>query len=782
MSFGFGVADLKGVLKLSKWLWDNHFDKNNTADERYDRLGRSIANLRVQIVRLHDGAASALDNCDPYSPDNDALKTESIGVVGDFMTTIQKCEKLLKQHVKLEKNRAGFITNVVWGVKVKDEVDELTQQLQSHAQRLSLVVEPVKFSVLQELQESVAELVERSRRQDPELRAQSSDLVPKWLYDVFEASLTINTPRTVRSTSDLSVKEGCDLLHHHFSDRRSDSSSRGRAAAVAHYLQLLKCQWIISTLRKSREYPSQRYSSAFPRFISNVEIQIYRDLETIRRTPRAEVSEKELRELLSKRKDLFLIWDPPVARPIVSVDHKEEDEERIARVSLASHGNHKEGLVIFRKGTTSFRLVPTFEMDGEMKPSPYFRPGAFRLRNDTFFARYAVDAHPTIELYTEDSRVPITYELKDTEDALALQHALTGYEVICFQRNVKWSAQRGVRPTKLQFSSSSRTDQLRGCAQIWRWSPLLEAVHPDERSVRTSEESPRLPKGNTSSPSLQEGLSYTASDKESASPSSPTGSASVASRPSSIAPSQRTASAASFVTRRDTKSGKTKRVDLQPPKSPALVFLGYANNNYTCYYLELTTDLFIDRSACACTNEGDGGDCNVLVIQHPKRKRFEIRQLSVCDTEDARKDWNLGAFITATSPAKTSRQDVITSADYKHLLLSFPTAAERKQFSQEFDRTTDTYYNEIVKYHQDRGKLTQTSERPEQLSQNTSSVYDLSSARSSVVSTLGVFEHEITAYNHRTTRTATLAGARLILSAQSVPNLTPSAFLSAFTA
>jgi hypothetical protein len=31
MSFGFGAADLKGVLKLSKWLWDNCFDKDGTA-------------------------------------------------------------------------------------------------------------------------------------------------------------------------------------------------------------------------------------------------------------------------------------------------------------------------------------------------------------------------------------------------------------------------------------------------------------------------------------------------------------------------------------------------------------------------------------------------------------------------------------------------------------------------------------------------------------------------------------------------------------------------------
>lgn len=31
MSFGYGVADLKGAIKLCSWMWENCFDKDGTA-------------------------------------------------------------------------------------------------------------------------------------------------------------------------------------------------------------------------------------------------------------------------------------------------------------------------------------------------------------------------------------------------------------------------------------------------------------------------------------------------------------------------------------------------------------------------------------------------------------------------------------------------------------------------------------------------------------------------------------------------------------------------------
>ena len=538
-------------------------------------------------------------------------------VVGNFIEAIKRCEALLTKHIRLEKDKAGFITNVVWGVKVQEEVDELTRQLQVHAQRLSLVAEPVKYSVLQELRQGVAELVDRARRLDPDLKAQATELVPEWLREVFEANAAVNAPSTARYISNIPVKEGCDLLHRHFSRRHPQDAStdpRSRAAAVRHYLNLLKCQWIVNVLRNTRDFPTYRHGSAFPLFISNVEIQIYQDLQTISRTPRAEVSEQELRALLVESMEPFLIWEPPRIRPVISVTDKKEDEERIATISLACEEGHKEDLLVFKKGTTGFRFVPTQEVDGEVRPSPYLKEERFNLRTDKFFPKYTVDSRgsPRVDFYHDNANTPVTYELKGLRDAWALQRAITGYEVAGSERAVKWGAQTP-RLSKLGFGNNSKKE-LFGCVQIWRWNPPVEAIPSDgSAAARSSSEAPRSPKTSSSAQEKELRSSsekeiesaareggyiasppnraprYSASQKElGSSPpnkefrysSSPREFGYLSSPPPSIAPSTTTA----FF--RENELPRGKHVELQPPVPPVVLFFGHSENTYTCYHLE----------------------------------------------------------------------------------------------------------------------------------------------------------------------------------------------------
>lgn len=119
----------------------------------------------------------------------------------------------------------------------------MIRQLQFHIDRLQIILEPVKVGDLAIIRIAVLELLETSRRQDPGLIAQASDLVPGWLNDVFDGNARINVPLGVANILEIGVKDGCDFLYRAFASRNSHNSSLdARAYAIRRYLNILKYQ------------------------------------------------------------------------------------------------------------------------------------------------------------------------------------------------------------------------------------------------------------------------------------------------------------------------------------------------------------------------------------------------------------------------------------------------------------------------------------------------------------------------------------------------------------
>lgn len=420
-------------------------------DERYKRLKDSVKGLQDQVVRLHRVVETSLAerSYNPANPTDQDLQREFNDVAGDCIQTIDKCYRLLRnpRHVKLDKNRAGIIKNITWGATVQPAVDQLIRQFQFHIDRLQIILEPVKVGDLAIIRIAVLELLETSRRQDPGLIAQASDLVPGWLNDVFDGNARINVPLGVANILEIGVKDGCDLLYRAFASRNShDSSLDARACAIRRYLNILKCQWIINTLRKTPGFPKHRSGSAFSIFVSNIEVSLCHDLQTISRTPGASVSDQDLRNLFAQADRPFLIWNPPTLRRFRSPTEREVGEEHILTVGLASNGP-KEELIFFKKGRTDFRLVPTEEVEGKPQLSPYLGEVRFKLCVDKFVARYAVGEAGIpglipMDLYLQGHTNPVTYHMKDLQDVWAFQRAMLGYEVTGNECNVRWTAQK----------------------------------------------------------------------------------------------------------------------------------------------------------------------------------------------------------------------------------------------------------------------------------------------------------------------------------------------------
>lgn len=497
----------------------------------------------------------------PANPTDQDLQREFKDVAGDCIQTIDKCYKLLRnpRHVELDKNRAGIIKNITWGATVQPAVDQLIRQLQFHIDRLQIILEPVKVGDLAIIRIAVLELLETSRRQDPGLIAQASDLVPGWLNDVFDGNARINVPLGVANILEIGVKDGCDLLYRAFASRDShDSSLDARACAIRRYLNILKCQWIINTLRKTPGFPKHRSGSAFSIFVSNIEVSLCHDLQTISRTPGASVSDQDLRNLFAQADRPFLIWNPPTLRRFRSPTEREVGEEHILTVRLASNGP-KEELIFFKKGRTDFRLVPTEEVEGKPQLSPYLGEVRFNLCVDKFVARYAVGEAGIpglipMDLYLQGHTNPVTYHMKDLQDVWAFQRAMLGYEVIGNECNVRWTAQK-VFQSMSDFFAKSRRVELLGCVQVWRWDPYQETIPaPGPDANRASVESPDSSESGTMTLS-----------------------------PLSTAPSQRTVS--SFLTTESKIHGGVLE-QLQAPTAPVIAALGHSGGFYRSYVLQ----------------------------------------------------------------------------------------------------------------------------------------------------------------------------------------------------
>ncbi|KAK1829942.1 hypothetical protein QBC39DRAFT_331997 [Podospora conica] len=710
MSFGFGAADLKGAIKFCNWMRENCIDKDGTADERYRRFKNSVKGLHDQVVRLQSVIETSLAER-PYDPDSKAdqdLQREFKDVAGDCIQTIQKCDKLLKSksHVKLDKTRAGIIKNITWGAMVQSDVDKLISQLQFHIQRLQILLAPVPVGDITIIKQIVSELLMNSRGQNPELIRQASDLVPGWLNNVFDANSRINAPLGLADISEIGVKEGCDLLYRLFSTRNShDSSLDARECAVRRYLNILKCQWLINTLRETRGFQQHRPGSAFSMFISNIEVSLCHDLQTITRTAGAGVSDQDLRHFFVRADNLkpFLIWDPPTLRRLRSPTEREVGEEYILTVRLASNGP-KEELLFFKKGRTDFRLVPTEEVDGKTRLSPYMKEERFNLLVDKLVPRYAVGRAGIpgpipMDLYLHGHTNPVTYHMKDLQDAWAFQRAITGYEVVGNECNIRWTAQE--KPSVRKIWADSRRVELQGCVQVWRWDPYSETIPTPGPDNRASVDSPDSSESGT-----------------------------ITLSPVSIAPSQRTVN--SFSKTESTIHGGVLE-QLQPPTAPVLAAFGISGGFYRCYVIQLRSNLIIERRACQCTSEGDGGDCKVLVIQSARSsgETFDVQTLSV--PEDSIKNWNLAVFRGPGRSAEAKNPAIVKHLSCEKLRLDFKTAKERMYFSDAFMVATGEYIEALSEYEEYKQQLKLEGDHPRGPSRT--SVYE--SPASSVATVAG---------------------------------------------
>lgn len=480
------IATIKTILQARYCCFKHHSLTNHFPDNRYNQFGNDVRGLQARLTELERALRNALELNEHLDLNAVDLGRDTKELVGDFTRTLKQCEEILRKHVSLRRNRAGFIQSVVWATTAQDKVDALRQQIQFHTQKIYLILEPVKLGLATSTNnrlDRVSEMIQMIH--DHFGITNNIQSTPEWLDLKFRKVIMDKPPVSFTEISLVPLKEGFDALYGHF--RGSTQAFRDPASATQtaeQYLNLLKCLWLINILTSSEDFRRIRSGSLYPWTIA----QLGRDISEILQRQHTITFDDEALQNLSPV--AFLIWPPEQKAQMRFLTEPNVGEEVILKLSLPSPAeSDKDNLVLFRTGPTALRIV---QRKVDPSGTAMYENERFNTHIDKFIPYYAMHENPLepIQISGPDatSKVAIcrgnetgvtAYEFADNESLFAFQRAITGYRVVC-DRNTSWA---------LKENHSSALRKGNGRLQIWHWEPLSQDEFKRRESVSTRSDS-----------------------------------------------------------------------------------------------------------------------------------------------------------------------------------------------------------------------------------------------------------------------------------------------------
>ncbi len=492
MSFGFAPSDIALGLQTIKWIYDNCFDKNNAADAKYLQFSKDVRRLGERLRQLRDAFQQAFDQSEDLDLDStnaksrqNPLKRESQELIGDFTTTLAECREILVRHVSLQRDRAGFIQNVLWAANVQKKVDDLRARIQFHAQKIYLIIEPVQLRLATNIAGDVAEILWLMKQHLIPQQELILGSIPGRLAARFSEALTKNPPTTYTTIAHLPLKEGFDTLYRHFRQSTvqfiDDESGE---QTIEQYVELLKAQWILETLKQSIPYREARPGSLYTRIIGQVEQRISKQYG------RQDLVTFSDEDLLNLNSSAFLVWQPAIEGTSKRLIDQSGQEEKILEVSLpTTAGIRRHDLLVFRRSATTLRLVRDAIEDDSGISHP--ESEKINIHLDRFIPWYAIpSSSPTLSvgICSGNETGGTTFDFRNETDIFSFQRVFTGYQVVYDMPRAQWAL------NQQRFKLGSNLQEGSGRAQIWLWNPL-----PSMQSQSLG--SPGLPNSPSSSSS-----------------------------------------------------------------------------------------------------------------------------------------------------------------------------------------------------------------------------------------------------------------------------------------
>ncbi len=441
-------------------------DSTDNPDTKYLQFSKDVRRLDERLRQLRDALEQALD-LDFDSTDTNSghtsLKRESQELVGDFAATLAECREILVGHVSLQRDRAGFIQNVVWAASTQKKVEDLRARIQFHTQKIYLVIEPVQLRIATNIAGDVAEILWLMKRHLIPQQELIFGEIPEWLAAKFCNALAKNPPAIYTDIAHFPLKEGFDALYRHFRQSTVQFIDHETGEqTIEQYLELLKAQWILEVLKKSVLYREARPGSLYLRIIGQVEQRISKQYG---RQDLVRFSDFDLANLNSSA---YWIWSAEVESTSKRLIDQNGQEEKILEISLsAPAGIRKHDLLVFRRSATTLRLVRSAIEDD----SGIAHPESEKINThvDRFIPWYAIPTSTpslSVEICSGNETGGTTYDFQNETDVFNFQRAITGYQVVHDMPRIQWAL------NKQQLQVSSKVLEGTARLQLWLWKPL----------------------------------------------------------------------------------------------------------------------------------------------------------------------------------------------------------------------------------------------------------------------------------------------------------------------
>lgn len=406
-------------------------------------------------------------NRTPFFPPQDMQSLHQI--CGDSMATVRKFRALLDRN-RYFKHHGDLISNICWDFTVQSEVTRLRDQLRSHRVKIQSVLEPLAFQLSfhmkQFMERSHGDIVDRMGHNHEDILAHlnrlkcgSTSNLKQLEHAQVEAPLQVPPELDHRFFSSwiefhsASENATCFLLENlveafviHFEESMTQFSPgtfRDQQISDAmHFLNLMKCLWILSRIKSSHEYIGEQPNSLWRTYIQRLEDRLRKKTDRFSKsTPESKrLREPATEDILIFSDESFRTWIDDDLKGIPEPLYEGGLTDMLLDFSLPPTENGAERRFnVLRPSIDTLRVVASVVTISPNKTEKLIREYDINLAKVQLIPLYATPASSAdalnLKFKDEDDR-GISVSFKKPNDLTRFQHALTGCYVACDVRDV----------------------------------------------------------------------------------------------------------------------------------------------------------------------------------------------------------------------------------------------------------------------------------------------------------------------------------------------------------
>ena len=488
-----------------------------STDDKFRLLGKEVQCLHDSLVELQNTVCATNKNVSELGSgisDNQVFRPQDLTalnqICGDYRATLLQSAKLLRRAQRFDSEH-GYVVQVIWGSKIESDVDLLQAQLRDHIVKIQAVLEPLKFRFLINIDNALRAINTRVDRNHEDLLRKFDwlgQLVVGRNINVSLATAGLGSYRGLRSEleplpeipAEIQAKfkhlrntTGSDkinslpiltgLLHTHLQHgtvERQLAACLEQQPLCEQYLNLLKCVWILVTIKASANFLQEDPGSLWRSYVGQLELKVRDQLNRFSDgTPEPGTLHRSLLdEILQLPEADFHIF---INNETEKLDGESEDEDLIDLLlldfRLPTGENVEHRLRVLQSSTSTLRIVDS-KIVSAKTPKEKSKDHDVDLTRVQLVPLYAFPTSDPSALILKfrDQGVAgrgLTVSFEKLQDLVKFQHALTGYYVAFDRRNVSIEAYY-----QKMFSGGSKIHE-RGRMQIWVPKKLEKAQRGD---------------------------------------------------------------------------------------------------------------------------------------------------------------------------------------------------------------------------------------------------------------------------------------------------------------